>query len=168
MNEIFLFRDYLSNFNSTGVLILRLIAGICLLMHGLPKAANPMNWMGDQFPGVLQLMAVLFEVVGGLALIIGLFVPLFSIGIAITMFVAFMVHLSSSEPILRLTVKGSSEGIGNKFSIFPKWFVLADGKSAFGSGSAELALLFLAIAICLFFVGSGKWSIDYLLFGLKK
>lgn len=148
MKKALITREYLGEFSSKGIMILRLIAGFTLFMHGLPKIFFPTSWMGDTIPGLLQLCAAFFEVFGGLALIFGFFVPIASIGIGITMIVAVIFHVTISDPLLRLTVRGTSEGIGSKYLFFPEWFVLADGKSAFGSGSAELALLFLTISIC--------------------
>lgn len=152
--------ESLGGFSSTGILILRLVAGFTLFMHGFPKIFFATSWMGDSIPGLLQLCAVFFEVVGGLALMLGCFTSIASIGIAITMFVAVTFHVVSSDPFLRLTVSNSSEGPGVKYLFFPEWFVLADGRSAAGSGSAELALLFLVTSVCLFFTGAGKYSID--------
>ncbi|MDO6761706.1 DoxX family protein [Tamlana sp. 2_MG-2023] len=161
MRKIFITREYLDNYSSKGILILRLVAGFTLFMHGFPKVFFPTSWMGDSIPGLLQLCAVFFEVIGGLVLIFGFFVPIASLGIGITMAVAVVFHITSSDPLLRLTVRGTSEGIGSKYLFFPEWFVLADGRSAFGSGSSELALLFLTISACLFFTGAGKYSLDY-------
>jgi len=161
MKKTFITREYFGGMSANGILILRLVAGFTLFMHGLPKVFFATSWMGDSIPGFLQLGAVFFEVIGGLALMIGFFTPIASLGVGITMFVAVIFHIISSDPILRLTVNGSSEGAGTKYLFFPEWFVLADGRSAFGSGSAELALLFLIISVCLFFTGAEKYSLDY-------
>ncbi len=161
MKKALITREYLGDNSSKGIMVLRLIAGFTLFMHGLPKIFFPTSWMGDSIPGLFQLCAAFFEVFGGLALIFGFFVPIASIGIGITMIVAVIFHVITSDPLLRLTVRGTSEGIGSKYLFFPEWFVLADGRSAFGSGSAELALLFLTISICFFFTGAGKYSLDH-------
>jgi len=168
IKETFITRGYLEEFSSKGLLVLRMVAGFALFMHGLPKIFFATSWMGDSIPGLLQLCAVFFEVVGGLAFVFGFFVPIASLGVGITMFVAIIFHITSSDPFLRLTVRGTSEGIGDKYLFFPEWFVLADGRSAFGSGSAELAMLFLTISIGLFFTGAGKYSLDYYSNRVKK
>ena len=154
---------------SVGLLILRVVPGLFLILHGLPKLKNPTSWMGDAFPSYLQFLAVFFEVIGGLALIIGFLVPLFSIGIVITMIVATIFgHLMQNDPIVRLTVSNSNDGVGSTYLFFPNWFVMAGGRSLFGTGSAELAILFMVIALCLIFTGAGKYSIDNLLVGGLK
>lgn len=168
MKKTMITRDYAPGFGSNGILVLRLVAGFALFMHGFPKAFFATSWMGDAVPGFLQFCVVFFEVIGGLALIVGLYTPIVSLGVGITMFVAVIFHIISSDPILRLTVNNSSEGAGTKYLSFPEWFVLADGRSTFGSGSAELALLFLVISVCLFFTGAGKYSLDYFFRRIRK
>ncbi|MDD7887989.1 DoxX family protein [Flavivirga sp. 57AJ16] len=151
-----------NNFASIGLLIIRLIAGFGLVLHGLPKLMTPMSFAGDAFPGVLQLLAVISEVGGGIALILGIFVPLASLGSSITMLVGILLfHVPFKDPIYRITVKLSSEGDGDPFFGFPLWFAKADGHSIGGSGSAELALLYFIIALCLFFTGGGHYSLDH-------
>ena len=151
---------------SIGLLFLRVVPGLFLLLHGLPKLGNPTSWMGDAFPGILQVLAVFFEVIGGLALIVGFLVPLFSAGIVITMvFATIFGHLMQNDPLIRLTVSSLNEGSGANYLFFPKWFVLAGGRSVFGTGSAELVILFLVIALCLVFTGGGKYAIDHTIAG---
>lgn len=150
------------NFTSKGLLVLRLVAGFGLIMHGLPKLMAPTSFAGDAFPGFLQLLAVISEFGGGIALILGLFVPLASLGISITMLMAIiMMHFPFHDPIYRITVKYSFEGAGTSFFGLPFWLARADGHSAAGSGSAELALLYLIVAMCLFFSGAGCYSLDH-------
>ncbi|PXX26347.1 DoxX family protein [Arenibacter sp. ARW7G5Y1] len=160
-----LFGDRKSNsFASIGLLIIRLIAGFGLIMHGLPKLAAPMSFAGEAFPGILQLLAVISEFGGGIALILGIFVPLASLGASITMFVGIVfMHIPFKDPIYRITVKYSFEGDGDPFFGFPLWLAKADGHSVAGSGSAELALLYFVITLCLFFVGGGYYSLDHYL-----
>jgi len=151
-----------TDFSSVGILVLRLIAGFGILMHGLPKLMAPTGFAGDAFPGFLQLLATISEVGGGIALIVGVLVPLASLGISITMLVGIvLMHIPFKDPIYRITVKYSFEGDGDPFFGLPFWLARADGHSAAGSGSAELALLYFIIAVCLFFVGAGKYSIDH-------
>lgn len=158
-----------NNFASVGLLILRLVAGFGFIMHGAPKLMAPMSFAGDAFPGFLQLLAVISEVGGGIALILGLFVPLASLGSSITMLVGIlMFHVPFKDPIYRITVKLSSEGDGDPFFGLPFWFAKADGHSIGGSGSAELALLYLIIALCLFFAGGGHYSLDHKIRSWRK
>ncbi|RYG40832.1 DoxX family membrane protein, partial [bacterium] len=54
---------------SLGLLVIRLVFGYGILLHGLPKIQNPFHW-GDKMglPAFLQLLAALAEFGGGLAL----------------------------------------------------------------------------------------------------
>ncbi|CDZ81095.1 DoxX [Candidatus Rubidus massiliensis] len=129
---------------STGLFLVRLIAGLAFMYHGYGKIQNPMGWMGPDatIPGVFQLLAALAEFGGGLAWIVGFLTPLASLGIAITMGVAIYFHAAI---------------LGDPFVA-----------SAAGSGSYEPALLYLSIAFLFLFAGPGKFSLDRLLFGEKN
>lgn len=149
-------------FASKGLLVLRILTGLGLFLHGIPKLMAPTAWMGDALPGILQLLAVLSEILGGLSLIFGFLVPFASLGIFITMFVGIvMAHLSVADPLYRITVSSTSAGAGTDFFGLPLWFAKAGGHSEFGSGSAELAILYLAISFSLFFTGGGIYSLDH-------
>lgn len=84
---------------SIAFLLLRAFVGAALMAHGYKKILNPFAWMGPDapVPGVLQALAALSEFGGGLALIVGLLVPLSSLGIAITMAVAVLVHVQRGD-----------------------------------------------------------------------
>lgn len=125
---------------SLGLLILRVIAGAALMLHGWPKIQNAFGWMGPEapVPGLLQALAALAEFGGGLALIVGLLTPLAALGVACTMAVAIgMVHVSAGHPFV--AAKGG-----------PSW---------------ELAAVYLGIALLLLFAGPGRLSLDRVLFG---
>ncbi len=126
---------------SIGLLLVRIVVGAAFMFHGWGKIQKPFTWMGEQSwaPGFLQGLAALSEFGGGAALILGLLVPLASLGIAFTMAVATYTHM---------VVKGDP-------------FV---GKPA----SWELASVFLSISILLFLIGPGKLSLDALLFSKKN
>ena len=89
-------------------------------------------------PGILQALAALSEFGGGLAWILGLLTPLASLGIAITMAVAFSLHA---------VVQGDP-------------FV-----SATGGPSYELAAIYFCIALLLMAAGPGRVSLDRKIFG---
>jgi putative oxidoreductase len=99
-----------------------------------------MNWMGPDSttPGTLQLLAALSEFGGGIALILGLFTRLASLGILCTMAVAVYVHAFA---------------IGDPF-VNPK-----------GGGSFEPALVYFCVAVVLLATGAGRFSLDKLIFG---
>lgn len=125
---------------SAGLLILRLVAGSALMLHGLPKLSNPFGWMGPDSwaPGILQALAVLSEAGGGLALVLGLLTPLASLGVASTMAVAAMTHANMGHPFV--------------------------GKG----GSFELPLTYLAVAVLVLCAGPGRLAVDSLLFSSTK
>ncbi|MCY0997581.1 DoxX family protein [Myxococcus sp. MISCRS1] len=118
---------------SVGLLLLRLVAGIAFMFHGWSKIQNPFGWMGAEapVPGILQALAALSEFGGGLAWVLGLLVPLASLGLFFTMAVATHVHA---------VVKGDPF-VGH-------------------AGSYELPLLYLVIAVVLMTVGPGRFALD--------
>jgi len=139
--RIFQVREH-STFPAAALLLLRVVAGLAFMIHGWPKIQNPFAWAGPDaaIPGVLQGLAALSEFGGGLAWILGLLTPLASLGIAITMAVAFSFHAF---------VRGDP-------------FVSMTGGPAF-----ELAALFFCIAVLLIAIGPGRFSIDRKLFGSR-
>lgn len=132
-----------TTFASVGLLILRLVAGSAFMLHGQGKIQNPTGWMGPQsdIPGFFQALAAISEFGGGLAWVLGLLVPLASLGIFFTMAVAVYTHM----------VK-----LGDSF--------VASGPN---QGAYEPAAVYLAMAILFFTVGPGKLSLDRFIFGTK-
>ena len=70
-----------------GLLILRLVAGSALMLHGWPKIQHAMSWMGSgaPVPGIFQFLAAFSESFGGLAFHAGLLTPIAALGVATTM-----------------------------------------------------------------------------------
>lgn len=132
-----------STLTDLALLLIRLVGGVGLMLHGWTKIQNPFGWMGpDGFaPGFLQALAALSEFGGGLAWVLGLLVPLSSLGIAATMAVAVWYHA-----VLR----------GDPF--------VAVG----GNPSYELAAVYLCVALLLAAVGPGRMSSDRFLFGSRR
>jgi len=116
------------------LLLLRVIAGIAMAMHGVGKIQSPFNWMGPDaaVPAFLQFLAAFAEFGGGIALALGLLTRIASLGIAITMLVAFSLHA----------------------------FILGDPFVNPKGGSYELATLYLIISLLFTFYGGGRFSID--------
>jgi putative oxidoreductase len=99
---------FLDGAPAVGLLFLRLIAGIGMVLHGQGKIQTPFSWMGPDapVPGILQALAALSEVGGGLALIFGFLTPLACLGIMSTMFVAALKHIQEGGSFIG---KGSYE-----------------------------------------------------------
>jgi putative oxidoreductase len=131
-----------TNCASAALLLLRVVAGVAMILHGWGKIQTPFSWMPPEapIPGFLQFLAALSEFGGGIALVIGLLTPIAMIGMAITMAVATHMH------------------------------AIVRGDPFVGSGgpSYELALLYFVIAIMFMIVGPGKYSIDQKIFGNKS
>lgn len=127
--------------SSTALLLLRLVAGLAFIFHGWGKIQNPFGWMGEDaaVPGIFQFLAALSEFGGGIAWMIGLVVPLASLGIFCTMVVATYTHA-----IMR----------GDPF--------VGQG------GSYELALVYLVIAVLFICAGPGRFSADAMVFGERR
>ena len=123
------------------LLLLRIVVGSALMIHGWGKIQAPFNWMGPDspVPGVVQFLGAFSEVGGGLALIIGLLCRLGSLGIAFTMLGAVATHMFMlHDPFVNTTGKG---------------------------GSYELASVYLVTALLFIVNGPGKFSLDAKIFG---
>ena len=131
---------------------LRLIVGLGFMQHGFAKLSKG----SDAFAAILQALAVpaphfmawvniLTELLGGLAILLGAFVPLVSLPMAALLLVAiFTVHLPygfSSIKLMAVTPAGAQ----------------------FGPPGYECNLLYLACLVALVLGGPGPLSIDGLL-----
>src|SRR4051812_15341664 len=127
---------------SLGLLLLRVIAGSALALHGWPKIQHAMTWMGDKatVPGYLQAASAVAEFGGGLALVLGFLTSIAALGVIVNMAVALaLVHIPAGHPIV----------------------------AAGDAPSKERALLYLAFSLLLLFAGPGAASIDRFLFGRR-
>jgi putative oxidoreductase len=117
-----------------GLLLLRLVAGLIMLLnHGLPKLLSFSDKM-DTFPDIIGIGRV-----PGLILIT--FAEFVCAGlIALGWFTRF------SALVLAI-------GMGVAF-------FMAHGMKLAGPGSGELALIYLAIFLTLLFTGAGRFSVD--------
>lgn len=128
---------------------LRLIVGYGFIAHGYAKLArgpdsfaNILSALGVFDPPLMAWATILIEIFGGLAVIIGLFIPLVSVPMMVVLLVAiFTVHLP------------------NGFSSIKLLSVTAEG-ARFGQPGYETDLLYLAALIALVLGGSGPLAID--------
>lgn len=135
-----------------GLLAIRLLMGWEYLEAGLEKLKGQ-NWFADiqgQFPLPFNLlppavswqMATWFEIIGGLALIIGLGTRFFGLSLIVLTVVAISaVHWPAEW---------------HTFADLLKGYVITDD----GFGNFKLPVLFLAMLTALVFYGPGKLSID--------
>ncbi|MEH7238702.1 DoxX family protein [Bacillus sp. JJ1562] len=126
--------------NEIGALILRVTLGIIFFIHGLVKfqggIENTVGWFESiNIPGFMAYVVALFEIIGGIALIIGFATRLVSILVALLMVGA---TITAKLPV----------------------GLLGNGQMA----GYELDLAFLAMAVYLAINGSKLLSIGHLLF----
>lgn len=132
---------------------LRLIVGYGFMEHGFAKLlrgpdsfAHILGAIGMPMPWMLSLATILVEILGGLAVLIGAFIPLAGIPMAFVLLVAiFTVHLP------------------NGFSSIKLQAVDAAG-AHFGQPGYETDLLYLAALAALVLGGSGPFAADRLIF----
>jgi putative oxidoreductase len=131
---------------------LRLIVGYGFMEHGFAKLARGpeafatiLHAMGVPAPHLMAWSTILIEVLGGLAVILGAFVTLVSVPMAVVLLVAiFTVHLPygfSSIKLMAVTAAGAQ----------------------FGPPGYETDVLYLACLAALVLGGSGPLAVDGLI-----
>ena len=131
---------------------LRLIVGYGFMEHGYAKLARGagsfiaiLHVLGTPAPALLAWATICVELLGGLAVLLGLFIPLASVPMAIVLLVAiFTVH------------------VPNGFSSIKLLSVDAAG-AHFGPPGYETDLLYMAALAALVLGGSGPFSLDRLI-----
>jgi putative oxidoreductase len=131
---------------------LRLIVGFGFIAHGYAKLvrgpeafAAILQAIGTPAPSLMAWLTIGIELAGGLAVLLGAFVPLVSLPMAAVLLVAIVtVHLPfgfTSIKLLAVTAAGPQ----------------------FGPPGYETDLLYLACLVALVLGGSGRWTIDSLI-----
>jgi putative oxidoreductase len=128
---------------------LRLIVGYGFMEHGFAKLSRGpeafaaiLHTMGVPAPHLMAWLTILTELIGGLAVLLGVFVPLVSLPMAAVLFVAMLtVHLPYGFSSIKL-------------------LSVTSGRAQFGPPGYELDLLYLACLAALVFGGSGPMTID--------
>lgn len=132
-----------------GPLLLRLIVGYGFIVHGYAKLARGpetfavvLHTLGAPLPLLLAWLTVLVELVGGIAILIGAFVPIVSLPMAVVLLTAlFTIHLPYGF-----------------FSV--KLVEVTENGTKFGPVGYEIILLYLASLAALVLGGAGPMSID--------
>ncbi len=134
-----IYGEFLGGARGLGLLVLRVVAGSAMALHGWQKMGNMTGWgTGMGIPAPLQACAAVAEFGGGLAWVLGALMPVASLGLIITMGVATYM----------MAVKFGAPFVGGP-----------------GNPSVESAAGYLGMAILFLVVGPGRLSVDSLLFG---
>jgi putative oxidoreductase len=128
---------------------LRLIVGYGFMQHGFAKLSKGpeafaaiLHTMGVPAPHVMAWLTILTELIGGLAVLLGAFIPLVSLPMAAVLLVAMLtVHLPYGFSSIKL--------LG-----------VTSGRAQFGPPGYEVDLLYLACLAALVLGGSGPMAID--------
>jgi putative oxidoreductase len=128
---------------------LRLIVGYGFMEHGFAKLSNGpeafaaiLQTMGVPAPHLMAWLTILTELFGGLAVLLGAFVPLVGLPMAAVLFVAMLtVHLPYGFSSIKL-------------------LSVTSGRAQFGPPGYELDLLYLACLAALVIGGSGPMAIE--------
>jgi len=136
---------------------LRLIVGYGFMEHGFAKLSKGpevfaaiLHTMAVPAPHLMAWLTILTELIGGLAVLLGAFVPLVSLPMAAVLSVAMLtVHLPYGFSSIKL-------------------LSVTSGRAQFGPPGYELDLLYLACLAALVFGGSGPMAIDGLLRKWRK
>lgn len=128
---------------------LRLIVGYGFMEHGFAKLsrgpeafAGILHAIGVPAPHLMAWLTILTELIGGLAVLLGAFVPLISVPMVGLLFVAMLsVHLPYGFSSVKL-------------------LSVISGRAQFGPPGYELDLLYIACLAALVIGGSGPLSLD--------
>ena len=118
-------------FHNAGLLALRLALGAVFIYHGYGKLMDIamttgfFDMVGIPLPGFFAWVVALVEFLGGLALILGLYVRTVGLVLAFTMLIALItVHLGSPWGAAELAIIGLGGSLGVAGAGAGKWRVL--------------------------------------------
>ena len=130
---------------------------------------NPEWGLGLPFPTVLAYMATYTEIIGAIALLLGLGVRFISIPLMVVMIVAAVsVHLENGW----LAIASQDSDAANRLQGFLGWlqnnypgrhdYITELGSPVILNNGVEFAVTYLVMLLVLFFIGAGRFvSIDY-------
>jgi putative oxidoreductase len=146
----------LSKLGRWAAIPMRLIVGYGFMAHGYAKIVHGpehfvaiLRAIGVPAPELMGWVTILVELVGGMAVLVGVVVPVVSVPMAVVLLVAtFTVHLPYGFSSIKLQA------------------VTAAG-AQFGPPGYEVDLMYLACLTTLVLGGSGPFSVDRLLAGAR-
>lgn len=125
---------------AAGLLVVRVVAGLAFIYHGLPKIQHPSSWMtrgmGSHafLPAWLQAVVAVVEFFGGIALIVGFLTPLASA----------LIFIDMTGALGTVELPSGARFVGGRHSF-------------------ELNALYMALMVLFFVMGPGRASVDRLL-----
>lgn len=135
---------------------------------------NPDWGLGLPFPSLLAWLAVGSEVLGAIALLIGLGTRWFSIPLMVTMLVAaFSVHWSHGwqavadpmSPFANANVQGAKDRLDKAKDLLQDHgnydWLTETGNFVVSNNGMEWAITYFVMLLALFFSGAGKLSVDH-------
>lgn len=144
---------------------------------------NVINWFGNPdwglglpFPALMAFLAVMAEIGGAIALLLGLGTRWFAIPLMITMLVAaFKVHWDNGwqavadpmSPWANENIEGAMERLDMARRLLREngnWDWLTEtGSFVISNNGIEWAITYFVMVLALFFTGAGKASLDHLI-----
>lgn len=137
---------------------------------------NPDWGLGLPFPAVMAWLAVGAEVLGAIALLVGLATRWFAVPLMVTMLVAaFTAHAKHGwqavadpkSPFANANVEGAMERLDKAKELLREHgnyeWLTETGNFVISNNGVEWAITYFVMLLALFFYGAGKLSLDHLL-----
>jgi len=145
-------RTFPSKIERWAAIPLRVIVGYGFMAHGYAKVMKGpasfvgiLHALGVPAPALMGWATIVVELVGGFAVLVGAYVPLASVPMAVILLTAaFTVHLPYGFSSIKLQS-------------------VTNGRAQFGPPGYETDLLYLACLATLVMAGSGPFAVDALL-----